>query len=278
MSLSKTATEQREKEVALLRRFMRLGVLGAIVFNLLVALVIGAFWHPPRPVAETEDEIEIVAEDQPPTAAPIAEADQDAGGGGGGAAQFSLFNPNPGRVASGQIVVPVAPDPVLRSLVEPLSAPIQEPETADPAPTPTPTPTPSVSPSPKASTAPAPTSVVGSTGQPDQNSQNNPSRTNGNSGQNKPGTSFGSGNGQGNGSGSGQGNGIGNGKGNGVGNGQGNGHWKRSLVTVSKRRSRLNLLRLSLQKRLQFDKPHLVKTQTSRAQNARNRNVRTTAL
>jgi hypothetical protein len=63
MSFSKIAVEQREQETALLKRFMRFSVPGAISFNLLIAAAISAFWHSPPPVAETETEIEVIAED-----------------------------------------------------------------------------------------------------------------------------------------------------------------------------------------------------------------------
>jgi len=242
MSLSKIATEQRKREVASLKRFMRFGIPGAIAINLLAALLIGASWQNSPTVAKPEDEIEIIVEDQPDTEAPIAQVDQDAGGSG--SSQVSLFNPNPGSVANDSVEIPVASDPIVAQSPEPIPTP--EPEVPDPVPTPAPTPIPAPTPDPSPISTPEPTTspspnpspsaspAAAASPSPDPasspiaadsaNSPNSSSQAqNGNAGQSNPRTSLGSGNGQGNGIGNlGSGNEVGNGQGTGTGSGLGN--------------------------------------------------------
>ncbi|KAM3111778.1 hypothetical protein [Phormidesmis sp. 146-33] len=95
--MSRIGAEQREKEVVLLKRFMRLGVL--------------------LPIVEVTDEIKVIAEEDTPPE-PLTEVEQDASGSGDGATQFSLFDANPGTVASDKVVVFVESDPIVAQVPE----------------------------------------------------------------------------------------------------------------------------------------------------------------
>jgi hypothetical protein len=92
MNFVPEVAEQREKEAKGLKRFLPFSFTGAIVLHLLLIPLFVLFWKPLTQPTVAEEEIEIIAEDQPDEPPPENESATDAGGSSGGNEQFSLFN------------------------------------------------------------------------------------------------------------------------------------------------------------------------------------------
>ncbi|MBE9012723.1 hypothetical protein IQ250_21205, partial [Pseudanabaenaceae cyanobacterium LEGE 13415] len=143
MAFVPEVVEQRERETKRLKRFLPFTFTSALALHLVLIPLLVLMWKPIAQPAISEEEIEIIADEQPDETLPdenAPETAQQAGGSGGGSEQFSLFNPNSASPPPADSVEVAQATPEAAIVPSPIAEPeVVEPEVAEQVPPPSPT-------------------------------------------------------------------------------------------------------------------------------------------